>query len=89
VATITGVAAGDLRTTTGGNSYLIRKLGLSASPATVAEVREKMKEKEPVESREQMARFHCCWSCLSRAASTTTQGRTRMINNIIYCLSIN
>ena len=57
VATIARVAAGDLRTTTGGNNYLIAKLGLSANTATAAEVREKMRESEPDESEEQMARL--------------------------------
>ena len=51
------MAAGDLRTTTGGNNYLIAKLGLSANTAMPAEVREKMKESKPNESEEQMARL--------------------------------
>ena len=79
VATIASVAAGDLRTTTGGNNYLITKLGLSASNALAAEVREKMTENDPKESEEQMDRIGCCWRCWSSAMSTTTPARTRIM----------
>ena len=57
VATIARVAAGDLRTTTGAKNYMITKLGLSASTATPAEVREKLRQSEPEESKEEMARL--------------------------------
>ena len=55
MATIARVSAGDLRTTTGANNHMIAELGLSASTATSAEVRENMRQNEPKESEEQMA----------------------------------
>jgi hypothetical protein len=57
VAIIARLAAGDLRTTTGANNYMITKLGLSASTASPAEVWEKLRQSEPEESEEDMARL--------------------------------
>ena len=66
VSTIARVAAADLRTTTGANNRLIVNQGLSPSTATSAEVREKLREAEPVETEEQMARIGLLMELLER-----------------------
>ena len=56
VATLARVSARELRTTSGGNNYLITNLSLTASTAT-AEVWEKMRKNEPKEIKEQLVRL--------------------------------
>ena len=57
VSTIARIAAGDARTTTGANNKLIVELGLNPRTATPAEVRERLRAAEPVETEQQMARL--------------------------------
>ena len=78
VSTIARVAAADLRTTTGTNNRLIRDLGLSPSTATSAEVREKLREAEPAETEEQMARLGLLKELLERRGIQYYQGGRTM-----------
>ena len=57
VATIARVSARELRTTSGGNNYLITNLGPTTSTATSAEVWEKMRKNKPKEIKEQLVRL--------------------------------
>ena len=77
VATIARVAAGDLRTTTGGNNYMITKLGLDANTATPAEVREKLRESEPEESEEDMARLGLLLELLEQRGASFYAGEEK------------
>ena len=77
VATIARVAAGDLRTTTGGNNYMITKLGLNANTATPAEVREKLRESEPEESEEDMARLGLLLELLEQRGASFYAGEEK------------
>ena len=62
------------RPTTGANNKLIRDLGLDPSSATPAEVRLKMREKQPEESEEQMAKLGLLLELLKRRGEVYSQG---------------
>ena len=91
VATIARVAAGDLRTTTGSNNYVITQLGLSASTAAAAEVREKLRQIEPEESEEQMARLGLLLELLEQRGVSYYAGEEKDddVNDIIDFLCTN
>ena len=85
VSTIARIAAGDLRTTTGANNQIIRDLGLDPSSTSPAEVRLKVRESQPEESEEQMARLGLLLELLERRGEVYTQGGEQEdeINEII------
>jgi hypothetical protein len=85
VSTIARIAAGDLRTTTGANNQIICDLGLDPSSATPAEVRLKVRESQPEESEEQMAKLGLLLELLERRGEVYTQGGEQEdeINQII------
>ena len=91
VATIARVAAGDLRTTTDSNNYVITQLGMSASSAMAAEVREKLRQSEPNESEEQMARLGLLLELLEQRSVSYYAGEEKDddVNNIIDFLCTN
>ena len=85
VCTIARIAAGDLRTTTGSNNRLISELGLDPYTATPADVREKIKESEPQESEEQMAKLGLLLELLQRRGEDYYEGEEKdgEINELI------
>ena len=85
VCTIARIAAGDLRTTTGSNNRLISDLGLDPYTATSAEVRDKIKESEPQETEEQMARLGLLLELLQRRGEDYYEGEEKdgEINELI------
>ena len=85
------VAAGDLRTTTSSNNYVITQLGLSASTAAAAEVREKLRQSEPEESEEQMARLGLLLELLEQRGVSYYAGEEKDddVNDIIDFLCTN
>ena len=85
VCTIARIAAGDLRTTTGSNNRLISDLGLDPYTATSAEVRDKIKESEPQESEEQMAKLGLLLELLQRRGEDYYEGEEKdgEINELI------
>ena len=90
VSTIARVAAADLRTTTGANNRLIVDLGLSPSTATSAEVREKLREAEPAETEEQMARLGLLMELLERRGIQFYRGEEdNELNELITFLCVN
>ena len=77
VCTIARIAAGDLRTTTGSNNRLISDLGLDPYTATSAEVRDKIKESQPQETEEQMARLGLLLELLQRRGEDFYKGKEK------------
>ena len=85
VSTIARIAAGDLRTTTGANNQIIRDLGLDPSSTSPAEVRLKVRESQPEESEEQMAKLGLLLELLERRGEVYSQGEEQdnKMNEII------
>ena len=77
VATIARIAAGDVRSTTGANNRMIVELGLDPRTASPAEVRERLRAAEPVETEEQMARLGLLMELLERRGNEHFEGEEK------------
>ena len=86
VCIVARIAAGDLRTTTGANNRLITELGLNPRTASPAEVRLKVREKQPEETKEQMAKLGLLLELLERRGMVYSQGEEQdeELNQLIF-----
>ena len=77
MATISRIAAGDVRSTTGSNNRMTIELCLTPSTAMPSEVRERLRAAELVETEQQMVRLGLLMELLERRGIEYYEGEEK------------